>query len=309
MTLDMPWPAPRDRYRYSPIVGRPGGGWPNGKGLAVYVAVGVEEYRFGDGHTEDLLPGVAFPDLVNTAWRDYGNRVGVFRLLDRLAGHGIPPTVLLNTMVYDSAPDVPIAARRLGAEIVGHGISNSDSLAGLTEERESAYLAAVARRITVEEGAPPGGWSSPWLAHTEATPDLLAAAGYRYLLDLRPDDQPVWLATTSTPLLAIPYALELNDSSTVIGRGASATEFADMIIDEFDELLAASAEQPLVMSVVLHSYISGVPFRLRQLSRALAHLRAHADQVWFTRPGEIYRAFAELVPPPTAGAQPAGARD
>ncbi|MDT7644623.1 MAG: hypothetical protein QOC75_1623, partial [Pseudonocardiales bacterium] len=79
--------------------------------------------------------------------------------------------------------------------------------------------------------------------------------------------------------------------------------------DEFDELLAASAEQPLVMSVVLHSYISGVPFRLRQLSRALAHLRAHADQVWFTRPGEIYRAFAELVPPPTAGAQPAGARD
>jgi peptidoglycan/xylan/chitin deacetylase (PgdA/CDA1 family) len=302
MTVEMPWSSPGDRYAYASIVGRPPGRWPHGKGLAVYVALGVEDYRFGDGHTEDLLPGVAFPDVVNTSWRDYGNRVGAFRVLDRLARYGIPPTVLLNTMVYDSAPAVAVAARRLGAEIVAHGISNSDSLADLTESQERAYLDAVARRIAEEEGDRPGGWSSPWLAHTESTPDLLAAAGYRYLLDLRPDDQPVWISTTSTPLLAIPYALEINDSSTVIGRQASATEFADMIVDEFDELLAAAQEQPLVMSIVVHSYISGVPFRLRQLDRALAHLHAHADQVWFARPGEIHRAFAALCPPPLRGA-------
>ncbi|OLT19454.1 polysaccharide deacetylase [Pseudonocardia sp. CNS-139] len=297
MTVDLPWPGPGDRYRYSPITGRAPGTWPGGRRLAVYVAIGVEDYRFGDGRTEDLLPGVAFPDMVNTAWRDYGNRVGVFRLLDRLAEHGVPPTVLLNTMVYDTAPDVLVAARRHGAEIVAHGITNSDSLAGMATAEERAYLDAVARRIAAEEGRRPAGWSSPWLAHTESTFDLLAATGYRYLLDLRPDDQPVWLSTASGPLLALPYALEVNDSSTVVGRAASAGEFADMIVDEFDELLAASAEQPLVMSVVVHSFISGVPFRLRRLGRALEHLRRHGDQVWFARPGEIFRAYAVQHPP------------
>ena len=115
-------------YRYTPLPSRPTGSWPNGAQLAVVVCVGVESYRFGDGHTEDVLPDVPAPDLVNTAWRDYGNRVGAFRLFDMLAGLGIPPTVLLNTDVYDEAPAVLEAARKAGAEIVGHGRSNSDSL-------------------------------------------------------------------------------------------------------------------------------------------------------------------------------------
>ena len=191
------------------------------------MCVGVESYRFGDGHTEDVLPDVPAPDLVNTAWRDYGNRVGAFRLFELLAGLGIPPTVLLNTDVYDEAPAVLEAARRAGAEIVGHGRSNSDSLSGMTPDAERAYLTDVADRIRAEEGAAPGGWSSPWLSHTPATLDLLADTGYRYLLDLRLDDQPVWLTTESGPLLAIPYNAEINDSSTMIGRHASAREFED----------------------------------------------------------------------------------
>lgn len=286
------------RYGYSALPGRPGGRWPGGRRLAVYVALGVEHYRFGEGESEDLLPGVPAPDLVNAAWRDYGNRVGAFRVLDRLARFGIPPTVLLNTLVYDTAPEVTAAARRAGAEVVAHGVSNSDSLARMGADEETAYLAAVARSIEHHEGSPPQGWSSPWLAQTGRTPDLLAAAGYRYLLDLRMDDQPVWLATEGEPLLAIPYALELNDSSTVVGRQASAAEFGDMVVDEFEELLEAAQEQPLVMSVVVHSYISGVPFRLRQLSRALAHIATRADDVWLTQPRHIHRAFREILPPP-----------
>jgi peptidoglycan/xylan/chitin deacetylase (PgdA/CDA1 family) len=280
------------RYDYSPITTRPGGRWPGGRKLAVYIAVGVEDYRFGDGLTEDLLPGVEAPDLVNTAWRDYGNRVGAFRLFDRLAEFGIPPTVLLNTMVYDTAPDVTEAARRHGAEFVAHGITNSDTLAGLDLAQEKAYLSEVADRIAVAEGAAPGGWSSPWLTHTPRTLDLLAATGYRYLLDLRMDDQPVWLSTDAGPLLSIPYPLELNDSTTMVGRGASAADFTAMVIDEFDELLSAADEQPLVMGLVTHSFISGAPFRLRALTRALQHLAGHADDVWFARPGEIFREVA-----------------
>ncbi|MBJ7340652.1 polysaccharide deacetylase family protein [Mycolicibacterium sp.] len=279
-------------YDYSSLPARPLGTWPNGARLAVVVCVGVESYRFGDGHTEDVLSDVPAPDLVNTAWRDYGNRVGAFRLFDLLRRLGIPPTVLLNTDVYDEAPAVLDAARAAAAEIVGHGRSNSDTLSGMAPDAERAYLTDVADRIRAEEGTAPGGWSSPWLSHTPSTLNLLAAEGYRYLLDLRLDDQPVWLRTESGPLLAIPYAAELNDSSTMVGRSVSARDFADMIDDEFTELHAAAERTPLVMSVVLHSFISGVPFRLGAIGRALERI-ATTDGVWLTTPREIHRAVIE----------------
>ncbi|MET3805543.1 hypothetical protein ABIB25_002547 [Nakamurella sp. UYEF19] len=278
------------RWDFTPL---PTGGprWPGGKRLAVYVALGLEDYRFGEGETEDLLPGVPQPDLVNASWRDYGNRVGAFRLIDRLQSLGISPAILLNTALYDSAPDLLALARKVGAEIVGHGISNSDSLAGLGESEESRYLQAVADRIEREESTRPLGWSSPWLTQTANTLELLVDNGYRYVLDLRLDDHPVRLNTSRGELLAMPYALELNDSSSIVGRGVSASEFADMIIDEFDELLAAAEDQSLVMSIVVHSFISGAPFRLRQLTRALAHIAQHSQDVWLTQPRHIYAAL------------------
>jgi peptidoglycan/xylan/chitin deacetylase (PgdA/CDA1 family) len=275
------------RYDYAPITKRPDYRWPNGTGLAVYIAVGIEEYAFGEGMSEDILPGTPKPDMVNTSWRDYGNRVGGFRLLARLSEFGMRPAILLNTAVYDTAPDLVAAATEAGAELVGHGVANSDTLAGMAADAERAYVGEVAARITAEQGTPPRGWSSPWLAQNPTTLEHLVEQGYTYLMDLRLDDQPVWLNTAAGKLLSIPYALELNDSSTIIGRQTTARDFADMIIDEFDELLEASASQPLVMSIVVHSFISGQPFRLRALSRALAHIAAHRDQIWLTRPGDI----------------------
>lgn len=275
------------RYSYRPIIDRREFSWPGGKRLAVYIALGVEEYVFGEGITEDLFPGASKPDYANTSWRDYGNRVGVFRLIDLFHREGLPVSLLLNTEVYDHAPQLMDYAREKGCGIVAHGLTNSDTLAGRAPDDEAAYLAAVAARIAEQEGAPPAGWSSPWLAHTDNTPDLLKEAGYRYVLDLGMDDQPTWLDTRSGRLLCIPYALELNDSSTIIGRQASATDFAQMIVDQFDEMLEQSAEQPLVMPIVVHSFISGQPFRLRALRRALAHILARRDDVWFTTPDQI----------------------
>ncbi len=288
-----------ERYDYLPIHDRTHTPWPAGKKLAVYVAIGLEEYDFDAGHTENLLDGVPAPDLVNASWRDYGNRVGAFRLLKRLESFGVPPTILLNTAVYDSAPELIDEARGMGAEFVGHGITNSDSLAGLSSDDERRYLTAVSDRILAEEGTVPLGWSSPWLTHTANTLDLLAETGYRYVLDLRLDDQPVWLNTTGSPLLAMPYGLELNDSTSMVGRHVSSAGFADMIIDEFDELLIAAQEQPLVMSIVVHSFISGAPFRLKQLTRALEHIAQRSEDVWFTQPRHIYdvvRTHADIQP-------------
>jgi hypothetical protein len=173
----------------------------------LWVAVGLESYRAdvgptGAGRTEDILPRGPAPDLVNAAWRDYGARVGAFRLFDRLTALGVRPAALLNADVYGDAPDTVAAARAAGAEIVAHGLSNSDALPDMTAEAEGRYIRECAVRIAAAEGAPPLGWSSPWLQHRKTTLSHLAAAGFAYVLDFRLDDQPVWLSTAEGPILS-----------------------------------------------------------------------------------------------------------
>jgi peptidoglycan/xylan/chitin deacetylase (PgdA/CDA1 family) len=270
------------------LPGRPSSRWPGGKKLAVWVALGIESYR-DDGRTEDILPPGPAPDLVNIAWRDYGHRVGAFRLIQRLGAMGITPALLLNTDVYDEAPDVVVAARARGAEIVAHGRSNSDALVEKTASEERDYIRACRERIVRAEGVSPGGWSSPWLQHRPSTLTHLAEAGFEYVLDFGLDDQPVWLDAGGAQILAIPYANELNDSTTGIGRFETGRGFAAMVTDTCEELASSEGEQALVMSIVVHSFISGQPFRLRPLMQALEQIAARED-VWLTTPREIHAA-------------------
>jgi allantoinase len=282
------------RYKYSPIIGRPIFRWPGGSKLAVYFALGLESYAFGEGMTENLVPGMAHPDVLNTSWREYGNRVGAWRLLDCFAQAQIPLSILLNSAVCDEAPPLVSACQRAGCEIIAHGRSNSDTLAGLAEAEESEYLRSVATRVEQATGRRPEGWASPWIAETLRTPDLLQECGYHYLLDWCMDDQPVWLTTRAGRILSVPYSQELNDSSAVIGRQVSASDFADMIVDQFDEMHQGAPDQPLVMSVILHSFISGQPFRLRALRRAIDHIQRARETLWLCSPGAIAHHFRAL---------------
>jgi peptidoglycan/xylan/chitin deacetylase (PgdA/CDA1 family) len=286
------------RYEHSSIFSRPAYDWPGGSRLAVYFALGIEHYAFNEGLVENLVPGIPAPDVLNTSWREYGNRVGAWRVLNAFIQYRLPLSILLNTAVYEEAPDLIAACRAHGCEMVAHGYSNSEALAGLSEADETAYIRAVTEDIRQAEGTPPTGWSSPWIAETPATPDLLAEAGYDYLLDWIMDDQPVWLKTRTRPILAVPYSHDLNDSSTGIGRSVTARDFADMIVDQFDEMLASSGDAPQVMPVILHSFISGQPFRLRSLRRAIEHMMAHSDRVWFTMPGAIASHFMSMQSAP-----------
>ncbi len=279
------------RYPYSPITKRPVFQWPGGRQLAVYFALGLEHYAFGEGLVEDLVPGMSAPDVLNTSWREYGERVGAWRVLAAFQSYGIPLSVLLNSAVCSHAPELVDAFARAGSEFIAHGRSNSDSLQGLSEAQEAAYLAGVADRIERATGKRPAGWASPWIAETPRTPELLVAQGYRYVCDWTMDDQPVHLHTANGPLLAMPYSQELNDSSAMIGRHVGPREFADMVIDQFDEMLATPGDEPLVMSVILHSFIIGQPFRLRALRRAIDHIASHRGAVWLTNPGAIASHF------------------
>ena len=279
------------RCEYVPITEREPGAWPNGRGLAVYVALNLEQYAWGEGLVEDLVPGIPAPDVLNNSWREYGNRVGAWRLRELLNGLGLPVTLLVNSELYETCPQLIGAFRADGAEIASHGRTNSEHHAGLPEADERTLIQQVTRTIAQHEGRPPGGWLSPWIAETEHTPDLLHEAGYRYLLDWCIDDQPVWLNTRGDGrILSVPYPQELNDSAAIIGRHVDAHEFSTMVIDQFDEMLEQSREQPLVMGIALHAMIAGQPFRVRALRRALQHIAERRDRCWLTTAGAIAKA-------------------
>jgi allantoinase len=281
------------RYGYSALPDRPVYDWPGGKRLAVYVALNLEGFDFGRGLGAELAPGGPQPDVLNYAWRDWGNRVGAWRVKDTLDALGLPASVLVNSRLYADCPGLIEAFRARGDEIVGHGRTNSERQGDLDEAGERALIAEATAILAEQEGQAPKGWLGPWISQSRNTPDLLVEAGYRYLLDWCHDDQPTWFATRDGGrILAVPYPQELNDIPAIVARKETGQQFADALVDAFDEMLEQSRNAPLVMGIALHPYIVGQPHRLRPLRRALAHIAAHRDDIWLTTAGAI-ATFAE----------------
>ena len=282
------------RYDYSPITRRRDYAWPNGARLAVYIAVNLECFSFGEGLGAELAPGGPQPDVLNYAWRDYGNRVGAFRLVEMLDKFALPASVLINSDIYREAPGLAEAFRTRGDEFVGHGRTNSERQGILDEAAERALIAEATDILTRREGARPRGWLSPWISQSHATPDLLAELGYSYTLDWCMDDQPVWMRTRHGPILSVPYPQEINDIPAIVARKMEGPTFARMIIDNFDEMLEQSASAPLVMGIALHPYIVGQPHRLRHLRRALEHINERRGAIWLTTAGAVAEHFRAL---------------
>lgn len=276
------------RYGYSAITRRPDYRWPEGRRLAVYLGFNLEHFAFGEGLGAALGPRNPEPDVLNYSWRDYGNRVGAWRCLELFEQMQLPVGALVNTALYDYCPELVEAFAKRGDELIGHGHTNAERQGEMNEEDESRLLAHCRDRIKEHSGVAPSGWLSPWISESFVTPDLLAETGYRYTLNWCHDDQPVPMATRSgAALWAIPYPQELNDIPMIVARQMDGRDFADLVVDNFDEMLAQSKAQPLVMGIALHPYIVGQPYRLRHLRRALEHIAAAKDRVWWTTPGRI----------------------
>ena len=278
-----------NRYDYSPITERRDYTWPGGRRLAFYVALNVEHFSFDGtiGHTPTTLTPP--PDPRNYAWRDYGLRVGIWRVFDLMDELGFPLCHLLNSTVCEHQPQIVDRIKERNDEVVGHGRTNSERQSGLDEASEKALIDEATSTLTDALGRRPQGWMGPWIAETERTPDLLKEAGYTYLMDWPADDQPFWMRTRAGPLLSVPYPIEINDSPVMLTRMQAATDFAQMIADQFATMLELSAKHPLVCGVSLHTFVVGQPFRLAQLRKALIAIRNHPalDQVWITTPGGI----------------------
>lgn len=286
---DKPLLPQHDRYDYIPLPQRRDYHWPNKKRLAFTLTTNIEWFAFGAGLGHDPAKTGEPQTHRNYAWRDYGNRVGIWRLFELLDELQLPAGHNTNSLIYHYAPQITEAIRKRGDEVVAHGRSNAENLRGMWQADEERLLREVTDTITRHEGRPPQGWMGSGAYETTHTPDLLKEIGYSYLMDWPMDDQPVWMRTKHGPLLSIPYPIELNDSQHVIHRKGDASSFCDMIVQQFDEVAEQSERHPLVMNVSIHPYVFGQPFRLRMLRQALRHCIEHplADRVWWVRPCDI----------------------
>ena len=284
------------RYGYSAIHRRPDYSWPGRKRLAVYIGFNVEHFDFGAGLGAALAPKSPEPDVLNHSWRDYGNRVGVWRCLELFEALKIPVGALINTALYDYCPEVVEAHVKRGDELIGHGHTNSDRQGELSEEKESQLLTYCMERMRKESKIVPRGWLSPWISESAVTPDLLQETGYKYTLNWCHDDQPTEFRTRAGTLWSIPYPQELNDIPMIVARQMDGRDFADMIVDNCDEMARQSKAQPLVMGIALHPYLVGQPYRLLHLRRALRHV-VKQKSVWMTTPGKVYD-FVSRSPTP-----------
>ncbi len=275
----MEHPDPFAQYPYRAIVDAPKIVWPNGARVAVWVVPNVEHFHI------EMGPGA--PDVRNFSRRDYGNRVGVWRIMDVLAKHNVRGSVMLNGEVGKYYPRIMKAMADLNWELLGHGLTNSSMLTGLDREAERKVIFET-RDIIEAHGRKMKGWLGPGLTETFNTLDLLREAGVEYVADWVNDDLPYRM---NNGLYSIPYTIELNDMPLFGNPSISIVDFHRRICDAFDVLYEEGGRNARVMCIALHPFLIGAAHRIGYLDRALQYIAGH-DKVWFATGEEIVAAYA-----------------
>jgi peptidoglycan/xylan/chitin deacetylase (PgdA/CDA1 family) len=279
-------------YRYSPLPARPRWTWPNGARLAVCVLLYLEHWELQPPEGAHRDPryvgefGSWFPDYRTWTQREYGNRVGVFRVLEVLDALRIVPAVPVNAMAIERYPRLVYELGRRGAEFLGHGISASRMLTSrLTEAEERDVIGQSLDAIEHATGARPRGWVSPDFGESTRTPQLLAEVGLRYVLDWPNDDQPYRL-TTAPPLVSIPNQSEWDDVQLLWLRRIAMPRYPALLAQACAALCAEGEQSARVLTIGLHPWLVGMASRVRYLREALEAITGR-EGVWFAAPGEI----------------------
>ncbi len=281
------------RFDYSPIVDREPLRFPNGARVAVWVIPNIEHFHWDKPSTSvTAVTAHLKPDVLNYSWRDFGVRVGIWRMMETMERHGVKGTVALNSEVCGQYPRIIEAGNELGWEWMGHGSTNSVLFNDQPEEEERRLIGDIVSTIADGTGTAPKGWLGPALSESFNTPDILAGNGIEYVCDWVNDEQPYPMNVRSGSLISMPYSIEINDIPAFLDRGLGAEEFYRMIVDQFDMLYEDGATSGRVMAICLHPFLIGHAFRAKYLDKALDHI-ARRKEVWVTRGGEIndwYRA-------------------
>ncbi|MFN0301974.1 MAG: polysaccharide deacetylase family protein [Burkholderiales bacterium] len=280
-------PQEHDRFAYSAIVDRPPLRWPNGARVAVWVIPNIEHFLFDRPSTSVTSATIqCVPDVLNYSWRDFGARVGVWRMMDVMERYGVKGTVALNSDVCARYPRIIEAGNKLGWEWMGHGSNNSILLNQQSEDEERALIRHIVQTIQAGTGKKPRGWLGPALTESHRTLDLLAEAGIEYVGDWVNDEQPYPMRVKSGSMISIPYSIEVNDIPVFVDQKKTGEEFSRLICDEFDGLYEDGAKTGRVMAIALHPFLIGHAHRAKYFAQALAHVTSRIE-VWVTTGGEI----------------------
>jgi len=270
-------------FSYSPIIHRPKLVWPNKERVALWVIPNIEVFALN----ESVRKGVGkIPDVPSHCVRDYGARIGVWRIVEVLQHYGIRGTVALNSEVCDAYPEIIKETMRLDWEFMGHNQSNTRRLNECPAEEERGLIHDTLARIEKATGKRPAGWLSSGLQETWNTLEYLVEGGCRYVADWVNDDQPYLMNINGKQLVSIPYSFEINDIYGFVEKHRTAGEFDDMIRRQFNVLYREGASSGRVMAIAIHPYIIGMPHRIDALSSALEYICSHAG-VWLATGAEI----------------------
>lgn len=274
---------PRDRIDYSAMADRKPLKLPDGKRVAVWVIVNIENWDVEKPMARTVLPPpggqVHLPDIPNWSWQEYGMRVGFWRFHEALTSRGIPATLSLNGSVCTQYPRLAQAAHDAGWEFLGHAYHQRPT--HLIED-QPADIKATMDAIEKFTGKPPRGWMGPGLTETFETPDYLKEAGIEYVADFPMDDQPFEVKTEHGPLVSVPYTVELNDIPMMVVQHHKAEEFYDRCMDNFERLYQEGEHNARVMAIAVHPYISGTPFRIKYFEKVLDEISKYDDVALWT---------------------------
>ncbi len=282
-------------YDWSPIVKRPPLRWPNGERVALCVIVRLEHYEWkfaGDSYVSPDLPGGglgrrAFPDIASFSYREYGNRVGIYRLMEVLDKHNIRATVALDATIARHYASLVRDCKTRGWEFIGHGEAVTRMITSqMSEERERDYIARSLEAVEQATGLRPVGWLGPEAGESTRTPALLAEAGVRYVCDWPNDEQPFRMKVPNGTLCSLPTLVELDDAFAHWNRHVPIERWQRMLEEAFDVLYDDGAKSGRLMALTLSPWLSGQPFRVAYLDKALDYICRRAG-VWKATGQEI----------------------
>lgn len=284
---ERPFDPIHDRLPYAPIVDRSPLVWPGGARLAVWVVPNIEHYEYvPPAGFPDLYPRTPHPDIRLYAYRDYGNRVGFWRMIEVLDRYNVPCTVSLNVGVLDLYPEIAAAITERGWDLMSHGLYNTRELTGMSPDAERSFLEHCNNVLYRHTGRTFNGMLGPFISGNPATPDLMAEAGMTYHADWVHDERPSPLLTAGgRRMVALPYTYELNDAPLLMRSHLEGEAFATRWIAQFDRLYREEHSGRMAC-LVLHPFAIGQPHRIGHLDRILDHVRNH-DDVWLASASQI----------------------
>lgn len=285
-----------DFYTWSIINDRPPVQWPDGARVAMWPAITLEFFRFDQPKSPVVghgAPNAPHPNYREYSHRDYGPRVGIFRLLDLLERVGLPATIPINADVCRRYPALVEKLNEADCELVVHGRTSSLPLhPGMSEEEEEEEIATAIETVRAVSARPVRGWLSPSIAPTMRTPEIVARHGIDYILDWPNDDLPYPFKAGDRTIHALPFAWELNDFNSIWSLHRTSEEFAAHVVEAYRFLdeEAAAVGSGRSLCVALRPWISGQPHRLGDVERMFAQI-AESDGLWAARAGDIVDAF------------------